>query len=104
MKENHLQKEFSKFGKILEISIPIKPENNLNRGFAFIEYENKESALKAIEKLHNNHWKGRLLALELSVPKGSYEAKIEHIVKNTKLSKDDAILPKNLRDVKKETL
>ena len=42
MKEKHLQKEFGKFGKIVEVSIPLKAEKNVNRGFGFVEFDTKE--------------------------------------------------------------
>lgn len=58
-------------------------------------------AAKAIEKMNNAQWKGRTLALDFSVPKGSYEAKIEKIVTHTTLEKKDAIIPKTLRDERK---
>lgn len=71
-----MQKEFGKYGTIVEANVPVKPENNLNRGFGFIEFDSKESAQKAIDAMHNKKWKGRTLALEFSVPKGSYESRI----------------------------
>ena len=58
--------------------------------------------MKAVEKMHNHSWKGRTLAVEFSVPKSSYEHKVEVVVKHTGLEKKDAILPKILRDERKE--
>ena len=43
--ERDIEKEFSDFGDIKKI--------NLKRGFAFVEYYNKEDAKEAIRKLHN---------------------------------------------------
>ena len=42
MRERHLQKEFCRFGKIVEVTVPMKNEGNLNRGFGFVEFETKE--------------------------------------------------------------
>ena len=72
--------------------------NTLNRGFAFVEFAEKEIAQKAIDELHNQKWKGRTLALEFSVPKGTYEGKVTNLMENTKMERKDAVLPKNLRD------
>ena len=47
-------------------------------------------------------WKGRTLTITFSVPKASYDTKLDHIVQHTKLSKQDASLPKVLRDEKKK--
>jgi RNA recognition motif-containing protein len=44
LKEIHLQKDFKKYGNLLQVNVPIKNENNLNRGFAFLEYSTKEEA------------------------------------------------------------
>ena len=44
IKESHLNKEFGKYGTIVETNVPVKPENNLNRGFGFIEFDSKETA------------------------------------------------------------
>lgn len=44
LRENHLTKEFAKFGKIVSVNVPLKNENNLNRGFGFIEFDTKEEA------------------------------------------------------------
>ena len=43
--ERDIEKEFSEYGDIKKV--------NLKRGFAFVEYYNKEDAKEAIRKLHN---------------------------------------------------
>ena len=43
--ERDIDKEFSEYGEIKKV--------NLKRGFAFVEYYNKEDAKEAIRKLHN---------------------------------------------------
>lgn len=52
--------------------------------------------------MNDKAWKGRTLALEFSVPKGSYEHRVGKVVEHTKLAREDAVLPKVLRDQKKE--
>lgn len=52
--------------------------------------------------MNGKNFKGRTLAVELSVPKGSYEAKLTKIVEHTKLTKEQAVLPKVLREEKKK--
>ena len=98
MREDHLRKLFNKFGNIVDVNVPMKMENNLNRGFAFVEFENKEIAGKAIDGMNNSKWKGRTIAVGYSVPKGSYENRIEKFVEHTGLEKEDAVLPKELRE------
>lgn len=49
--EKHLKSLFTKYGEIKEISLPINPSTNKPKGFAFIQFDNKNHALKAI-KVH----------------------------------------------------
>jgi RNA recognition motif-containing protein len=104
MKKEHLEKEFGKYGVIVETNVPVKSGDLINRGFGFIEFDSKETAQKAIDGMNNQKWKGRTLSLEFSVPKGTYETRIEGVVKHTNLKKEEAVLPKVLRDEKKETM
>jgi RNA recognition motif-containing protein len=94
IKEQHLKPFFSKYGSIVSINIPLNNTNNLNRGFAFLEYERKEDATKAIEGMNGQKFKGRTVALEFSLPKGKYEKKVQHILENTNQERQDVILPK----------
>ena len=103
MRDKHMTNLFCKFGKIIDVNVPMKSDkDSLNRGFCVVEFEKKEQAQKAIDALHNQKWKGRTLAVEFSVPKGSYDARIKGIVEHTNLDEKTAILPKVLRDEKKE--
>ena len=102
--DKHIRKDFGKYGQVKDIQIPMKQGSKLNRGFAFIEYATRDEAMEAISKVHNSKWKGRTLAMELSVPKESYENKIDKLVQNTHLEKKEAQLPKNLREEKHKHL
>jgi hypothetical protein len=50
--------------------------------------------------VNNKQWKGRTLAMEFSVTKDSYEHKVGKVVEHTNMAKEDAKLPKVLRDEK----
>lgn len=50
--QNILQKEFEKFGEIIEFKILIN-KNGRNRGIGFIKYKNEEDALNAIKIMNN---------------------------------------------------
>ena len=78
--------------------MPLNNQNNLNRGFAFLEFEQKEAAQKAIDCLNGQKFKGRTVALEFSLPKGRYETKVQHILENSKQKREDVIVPKPLRE------
>lgn len=46
--KDSIRTEMSIFGKITNVDIPIDEQTGLQRGFAFIDYENQNSALKAV--------------------------------------------------------
>lgn len=102
MTAKHLRKEFQKYGTINDVNIPLKAESTLNRGFGFIEYSSKEEATAAITAMHQKKWKGRTLALEHSLASGIYASKVDKIVERTNLNREEAILPKILRQEKKQ--
>jgi len=52
LKEKHLKLLFEKYGEVKEVAVPIKLENNLNKGFAFVQFVKKEDAEKAIKALN----------------------------------------------------
>ena len=104
MKDSHIQKHFSKYGQIVSVSVPIKNENNMNRGFGFVEFENKEDAQKAIDQMNGNKFKGRTVVVEFSVPKNRYETRITHILQNTKQTRQDVVQPKAIKQEKEQKL
>ena len=88
MSQKHLTALFKPYGEIKEINVPAKSGNvSLNRGFAFVEFESKDQAESAITKLNDSKWKGRTITVNHSIPKGSYETKMESIVEHTNLDR-----------------
>jgi RNA recognition motif-containing protein len=78
--QKHLRALFSEFGilvikslgQIEDINIPINPTNNKGRGFAFVEFVNRNSALNAIRKLNGTTYKGRQIILDSAVGKDKF--------------------------------
>lgn len=52
--EDEIREVFRGFGTLREIHI-IRDQDNVNKGCAFVKYTTRESALVAIETLHNRH-------------------------------------------------
>ncbi|KAL4435734.1 hypothetical protein ABPG74_018285 [Tetrahymena malaccensis] len=71
--EKHLKGLLGKFGEIIEISIPVNPSTNKSKGFAFVQFANKNCALKAINELNGTQWKGRNIVLDLAVSKQEFK-------------------------------
>jgi RNA recognition motif-containing protein len=86
--------------------VPLNNKNNQNRGFAFVEFSEKSDAEAAVKEMHGTMFKGRPLTVEFALSKASYEAKIDHVVANTKMDRDAVIkskmTPKEKKEEKKE--
>ncbi len=54
--------------------------------------------------MNGTTFKGRPLTVEFSLPKASYETKVQHVLDNTNQTKQDVIKPKSvkLEEKKKE--
>ena len=57
--EDLLKSAFIPFGPIKECNIPLDNETGKNRGFGFVQYEEKEDAADAIDNMHNGELMGR---------------------------------------------
>lgn len=99
IKDAHLKPTFSAFGPLLSINMPIHQSNpNLNRGFAFLEFEKKDDAQKAVDSFNGKKYKGRTIAVEFSVSKERYEKRVQKIVEHSKLDRKEVIIPKEVRE------
>ena len=87
LREKHLRGQFSRFGPITAVDVPLNQTNNQNRGFGFIEFAQKADAQKAITEMSGQKWKGRAITVEFSLPKNSYETKVQHVLDNTNQTK-----------------
>ena len=101
LREKHLQSAFKKFGAISDISVPLNPSTNQNRGFGFVEFASRQHAQNAITEMHNAKYKGRNLTVEFSVPKGTYENRINQIVEHTNMERKEAIKPMSIKVAQK---
>ena len=54
LREKHMTSAFRKFGKIIDVTVPLNPSTNQNRGFAFVEFETHDLAQRAVTELSNN--------------------------------------------------
>ncbi|XP_075148206.1 ribonucleoprotein RB97D-like [Haematobia irritans] len=66
--ENALREHFQKFGKVMGIKILVDKNTGRNRGFGYVEFEDYDSADKAV--LHKNH---TIKYLTVDVKKSNYK-------------------------------
>lgn len=60
-KGDTLEKAFSAYGKVLSANIVLDKETRRSRGFGFVEMENNEEAMEAMNKLNNTELDGRTI-------------------------------------------
>lgn len=61
--EAELREHFSTVGEVSYLSVPTDRETGQPRGFAFVEFNDRSQAEKAIRELNNQPFKGRPLAV-----------------------------------------
>lgn len=67
--ESSLLKEFSKFGKIVEVKLVKDEKTNRSKGFAFIQYTSQEAALLALDDMDQKYFDGRVIFIDLAKPR-----------------------------------
>jgi RNA recognition motif-containing protein len=61
--EDEIRDHFSSVGALSYVSIPLDRETGKKRGFAFVEFAEREKAEAAIRQVNNQPFKGRSLAV-----------------------------------------
>jgi len=69
--EGELKGLFEEYGAVDSAKIIVDQFTNRSRGFGFIEMQNREEGLKAIQELDSRDHKGRALKVNEARPKGS---------------------------------
>lgn len=67
--EDGLHGEFSKFGPVVSVSIPIDRSNNRPKGYGFVTMANRQDAEDAIVKLDQSEFQGRTIRVSESRPR-----------------------------------
>lgn len=63
--ESELRQVFGKYGTVLRVNVPTTLAGK-NKGFAFIDFETKEQAEKAVAELNNTKFRSQILQVDLS--------------------------------------
>ncbi|KAL6478883.1 hypothetical protein MHYP_G00123160 [Metynnis hypsauchen] len=69
--EAELKEAFSKFGTVLDVNIPLKPDGK-KRGFAFVQFKNMREAGKAVAVMNLKEIKDRQIAVDWAVAKDKF--------------------------------
>ncbi|GFS36529.1 RNA-binding protein 28 [Trichonephila inaurata madagascariensis] len=81
--EDDLKEVFSKFGKVLDVKIPLKADGK-KRGFAFVEFEDTKSIIQAMKSMNYKEILGRKIAIDYAIDKSSYQLKVQSIKQEKK--------------------
>jgi RNA recognition motif-containing protein len=69
VEEAEIQRLFEQFGEVKSVRIIKDKETGQSKGFGFVEMENKEDAMKALERLNGHELNGRNIRVNLSKSK-----------------------------------
>jgi len=103
--EDTLKEEFQKYGNILKVYIPRKPDKKMY-GYGFVEFEKKWDASKAIAKMNMTEMLGRPVAVDWAVSREKYKMAVEkesHAENETVNIKDEDMSDDDLPKVKQES-
>lgn len=65
---------FIPFGELIEINMPLDYSSQKHKGFAFVEFEEKEDAASAIENMNDAEIYGKTIRVNLAKPMKSNES------------------------------
>eukprot|EP00326_Haptolina_ericina_P045180 CAMPEP_0181239084 /NCGR_PEP_ID=MMETSP1096-20121128/39728_1 /TAXON_ID=156174 ORGANISM="Chrysochromulina ericina, Strain CCMP281" /NCGR_SAMPLE_ID=MMETSP1096 /ASSEMBLY_ACC=CAM_ASM_000453 /LENGTH=115 /DNA_ID=CAMNT_0023334723 /DNA_START=70 /DNA_END=417 /DNA_ORIENTATION=+ len=63
-----VQAAFVPFGELTDINMPLDNATQKHRGFAFVQFEDKDDAAEAMDNMNNAELYGRVLKVNLSKP------------------------------------
>ncbi|EDQ92014.1 uncharacterized protein MONBRDRAFT_3751, partial [Monosiga brevicollis MX1] len=66
-----LREEFSKFGPIKDVYLPVDRESQRPRGFGFVTFEEQRSADDAIAQLNEQDFMGRRIQVNFARARGA---------------------------------
>ena len=67
LQDEDLKQVFTSFGEVTSAKVIRDNQSGRSRGFGFVEFENKEDALKAMEGLNGKELIGKILSVEEAV-------------------------------------
>ncbi|HAI76908.1 MAG TPA: RNA-binding protein [Microscillaceae bacterium] len=69
LSEMELKNVFTRYGEVLSVKIIKDKQTGRSRGFGFVEMENEEEGLEAVEKLNGAELNGRELKVKQAYPR-----------------------------------
>ncbi len=86
-KAEDLRKAFESFGELLDCVVPVK--DGKTKGFGFVEFGSAAEAKKAMEKVNGTEINGRMVAVDICLPKNSFVQKLQAEEKEEKEEEEE---------------
>ncbi|XP_062615574.1 RNA-binding protein 28-like [Saccostrea cucullata] len=86
--EEKLRETFEKFGEVTEVQIP-KLKNGKHQGFGIVQFEKTEDASKALKEMNAKPILNRPVAVDWTIPKDKFEAKMNNMPEKENSSKQE---------------
>jgi len=84
-----LQAAFIPFGEIVEVVMPIDANTQRHRGFGFVEFEQQEDAMAALDNMNNSELFGKVVKCNIARPS---------VMQKSKTVWDDEVVMKDLEE------
>ena len=66
--EATIRAAFVPFGELTDVNLPMDASQHKHKGFAFVQFDDKDDAAEAIDNMHNAELFGRVLRVNLAKP------------------------------------
>lgn len=66
--EETVRAAFVPFGELTDVNLPMDASSRKHKGFAFVQFDDKDDAAEAIDNMHNSELFGRVLRVNLAKP------------------------------------
>eukprot|EP01119_Soliformovum_irregulare_P008907 TRINITY_DN22005_c0_g1_i1.p1 TRINITY_DN22005_c0_g1~~TRINITY_DN22005_c0_g1_i1.p1 ORF type:complete len:203 (-),score=37.79 TRINITY_DN22005_c0_g1_i1:136-699(-) len=86
--EQLINAAFIPFGDIVAVNIPIDQYSTKTRGFGFVEFEETDDALAAVDNMHNSELFGKVITCTIAKPNANGSAKSRPVWEDEKLMQE----------------
>ena len=83
--KNEIFTYFSKFGKIVDLCLPLKDrKNGVNKGYGFVTFENSDSAEVVVRNFEEHFLRGKWIEIKIAKPRGNLSPNFNAYLKKEK--------------------
>ena len=92
VKKNEIYNYFSKFGKIIDLCLPLKDKKKfINKGYGFVTFQNSTSVENVVKNFKKHFLRGKWIEIKIAKPRGDLSPNFKAFVK-----KDEGFVKENV--------